>query len=131
MSDFAWVVLAMWAITAGVALPLSRHAFAESPMLALQALIALTGLTLSIVFVAAEPSEAIAWIGAGLGAVGAVAVAFGAAWLMSDAHGQRTASQQGHEEADALLAGVELPLFIVTGMLSAVLAAFVTTPGLS
>jgi hypothetical protein len=125
MDDMAWVVLAVWALVAAIALPLGRHAATETPLLGLQALLGLAGLTLAIIFVAAEPAEAIAWVIAGIGALGAIVVAFAAAWLTSDQHGVANARQQSNEETDALLAGVELTMFVVGGMVAATLAGLV------
>ena len=127
MDDMGWVVLAVWALVALVALPLGRHAFTETPLLGLQALIALAGLALAIVYVAGSPDEAIAWIMAGLGVLGAIVVGLAGVWLMGDTHRTLIATQQGHEEVDALLAGIEVWLFISAAFVTFILAAYATT----
>jgi hypothetical protein len=125
MDDMAWVVLGAWVLVALVALPLARHALTETPLLGLQLLVGLAGLTLAIVFVAGSPSETLAWVMVGVGIAGAATVGLAAAWLTSDQHPSRAARQQGAEEGDALLAGVELPLFVVASFAALMLALFV------
>jgi hypothetical protein len=124
MDDMAWVVLGVWIVVALVALPLGRHAITETPWLAVQVLIALAGLTLAIIFVADGGSEALAWVIAGLGVLGAVVVALAVRWLVSDEHPVSTNRQQGAEEGDALLASVEAPLFVVASFVAVMLALY-------
>lgn len=119
--QMGWVVLAVWAVVAAVAIPLGRHALSETPALGLQAALALAGLALAIVYVAGSDSRALAWVLAGIGVLGAIVVAVAAAWLTADRPGSDPATQAG-EETDALLAGVELTLFATAGLISAVLA---------
>jgi hypothetical protein len=66
--------------------------------------------------------RALLWVALALGVVGELAVAKGAEWLMSDDRSVSPAGQSG-EEAAALLAGAQGPMF-------AVAAAVVLLPAL-
>ena len=125
MDDMAWVVLGVWILVALIALPLGRHALTESPWLGVQVLVALAGLALAIVYVASGGSEALAWVIAGVGVLGAVVVAFAVRYLVSDEHAVGSARQQGAEEGDALLAGIEGPLFATASFAAVMLAVVV------
>ena len=125
MDEMAWVVLGVWIVVALLALPLSRHAASETPLLGLQLPVALAGLALAIVCVASEPSETLAWIMAGLGILGGLLVGVAVAWLTSDEHAVGSARQQHNEEGDAALASVELSFFVVASFVAVMFALIV------
>jgi hypothetical protein len=105
-----WVAVFTWGLVVAFALPLARGA-ADYPALGVQALCAVAGLALCIVFLAAGGSTGVAWAAFAAAVVGLLSVAAGAAWLISDQHAAGGAAQQRHEETGASLAGAELPLF--------------------
>jgi uncharacterized membrane protein len=128
MKDFGWFVLVMWVIVASVALPLGLGAITQTPLLGLQALFALAGLVLAVVFVSFEASEAIAWVMVGLGLLGAITVTGAIAWLVSDDKPDRLAGQQAFEEVNALLAGVALPMYVTTAFVATLLGLILAQP---
>lgn len=121
MSDLAWLVLALWVSVLLVGLPLGRHALTETPLFGLQAVLAIAGLSLTILYVSGLDTRAVAWAIAGASVVGTVVVAAGAAWLIADRPRVSLAGQEA-EETDAALAGVEFSLYLVAACLSIPLA---------
>jgi hypothetical protein len=121
-----WVALGVWLLVAGLALPLAALGALGAPSLALQSLAAIGGLAVLVVYIALNGGpahRALLWVALALGVVGALAVAKGAEWLMSDDRSVSPAGQSG-EEAAALLAGAQGPMF-------AVAAAVVLLPALN
>jgi hypothetical protein len=105
-----WIAVITFGLVAVLGLMLARGA-PDYPALGLQAVAAVGGLALCIVFLAFGGSKGVAWGAFAAGVVGVLCVAFGAAWLESDEHTVRSDSQQRHQETEASIAGVELPLF--------------------
>ena len=108
-----WLALVLWLMIAGLALPLGLGAIAQLAF-GVQAPAVLGALGLSIVFIATGGEDWIAWAAFGCAVVAALAVAVGAAWVVS---GDRPVSHLGqtHEETLAAIAGIELPL-VLTGV---------------
>jgi hypothetical protein len=92
-----WVALVLWLLIAGLAMALGAGAIAQLAF-GVQAPAVLGALALTVVFIATG--------------VAALAVAVGAAWIVS---GDRPVSHLGqtHEETLAAIAGIELPLLVV------------------
>ena len=128
MKDFGWFVLVMWVVVASVALPIGLGALTQTPLLGLQALFALAGLALAVVFVSVEATETIAWVMVGVALLGAITVTGAVAWLVSDEKPDRLAGQQHFEEVNALLAGVAIPMSITTAFVAALLGLILAQP---
>jgi hypothetical protein len=121
-----WVALGVWLLVVGLALPLGALGAFGAPSLALQSLAAIGGLAVLVVYIALDGGpghRVLLWVALALGVVGALAVAKGTAWLISDDRSVSPAGQSG-EEAAAILAGAQGPLF-------AVAAALVLLPALN
>src|SRR4051812_27439282 len=105
-----WVAVFTWAVVVALALPVARGA-AAYPALGVQAVAAVAGLALCVVFLAVGGSTGVAWGAFAAGVVGVLCLAAGAAWLTSDQHSAAGVVQQRHEETEASFAGAELLLF--------------------
>lgn len=116
-----WFSLVLWVIIASVALPLGLGALAH-PLLGLQALAVLGGLTVSVLWAFDIGSADTAWIAFGCAVVGAVAASIAGAWLVQ---GDRDVSMVGQtgEEVLASLVGLVVPLVLVAGLLMLGLAS--------
>jgi hypothetical protein len=124
-----WLAIGIWLLVALLALPLGAGALFGRASLALQAMAAIGGLALVIVYVSVGRPSAAVWVACGLGVVGVIAMAFAAAGLTSD-HGVGGAGGggvQGIEEHQAMLAGVQLPMFAVVTLLTMLLALEIGT----
>ena len=106
-----WLALVLWLMIAGLALPLGTGAIAQLAF-GVQAPAVLGALGLCAVFIVTDGTEWVAWAATGCAVVAALAVAVGAAWIVS---GDRQVSHIGqtHEETLAAIAGIELPLLVV------------------
>jgi hypothetical protein len=125
-----WFTLLIWLLIAMLALPLSGGALLGRAALGLQAMAAVGGLALLVVFVAAGESAAAAWIACGLAVFGALAMVFAVAGLTSDRPRPLAAASsraQALEEHTATLAGAQLPLFIVAALLTLLVALEIGT----
>ena len=123
-----WFTLLIWLLVAMLALPLSGGVLLGRAALAVQALAAVGGLALLVVFVATGEPSALAWIACGLGLLGALAMVFAVAALTSDQPGPMSAAVAGRlEEHAASLAGAQLPLFIVAALLTLLVALEIGT----
>jgi hypothetical protein len=122
-----WFTLLIWLLVATLALPLSGGVLLGRAALAVQALAAVGGLTLLVVFVATGEPSALAWIACGLGLLGALAMVFAVAGLTSDQSGVSAAYAERLEEHAASLAGAQLPLFIVAVLLTLLVALEIGT----
>ena len=106
-----WVALVLWLTIAGLAMALGAGAIAQLAF-GVQAPAVLAALALTVVFIVTDGTEWVAWAALGCTVVAALAVAVGAAWVVS---GDRSVSYIGqtHEETLAAIAGIELPLLMV------------------
>jgi hypothetical protein len=125
-----WLALILWALLAALALPLGAGSLQGRASLALQALAAVGGLALLIVYLLAGEPSTPAWIACGLALLGLLAMAFAVAGLTSDrpapvaAASQRT---QTLEELAATLSGAQLPLFGVAALATLLVALGIGT----
>jgi hypothetical protein len=104
-----WIAVFTFGAVALIGLLAARGA-ASDPALGVQAIAGVAGLALCIVFLAVGGSKGVAWGAFAAAVVGLVAGGIGTAWLISDQHTAGTAAQQSHEETEASLEGLELPL---------------------
>jgi hypothetical protein len=111
-----YLTLITWLIVVGLALPLGALAI-DHPALAVQAIAALLGLGLAVVFLAADRPAWAAWAALGCAVAGLLADAVAVAWITRDDRPQATVGQAA-EEADAALLGVQLPLFACAGTIA-------------
>jgi hypothetical protein len=120
------IALLTWITVAAIAPPLAHHALGTNAALDVQALGAVGGLALVILFFALGGPPWAAFGAAALALIGAVADAFAAVWLISD---ERPVSRigQGAEETKALLVGIQLPLLGLAALLSLLAALDVAT----
>jgi hypothetical protein len=121
-----WIALCTFGAVALLSLGLARGA-AANPVLGVQAIAAIAGFALCVLFLAVGGSTALAWGAFAASAVGVVAVALGVSWLTSDRHPVGNSSQQSHEETEAELAGIELPLFVLAATFALLTALGVAT----
>ena len=112
-----WLVLVVWVLVAAIALPLGGAAATGRFSFGLEALAALAGLALAVLY-AIDHMSGYAWGAAAAAAVGSVSVAAGSAGLLSDAAGYESPATVT-SELFASLAGVLLPFYVVAGVLSA------------
>lgn len=112
-----WLALALWALTAAVALPVGSGAFAAPP-LGLVPPLGLAGLVLSAIFaIGGGDTAALMWIAVGLGTAAAMAIGAGAAELLAgDAPG--SAEPGRAEEHASGFAGAAWPLFATSAAIS-------------
>ena len=119
--------IVLWLLIVGAALPLGGLGALVSAGLGIQAFAALGGLTGAVLYAIFPDDEWLAWAACGMGVLGVLAVAVGAARLTSDDRPVSPAGQSG-EEVAALLAGVAGPLFAVTAVITG--AAALTAPSI-
>jgi hypothetical protein len=123
-----WCTLLIWLLVATLALPLSGAVLLGRASLGVQALAAVGGLALLVIFVATGEPAALAWIACGLALLGALAMVFAVAGLTSAEPGPVSAANAGRlEEHLASLAGAQLPLFIVVALLTLLVALEIGT----
>lgn len=116
-----WLALAVWALTAAVALPVGSGAFA-APLLGVVPPLGLAGLVLSVIFtIGGGDAAALMWIALGLGAAGAAMIGASAAQLLSGETFGGPELGRTEEHASAF-AGAAWPLF-ATAAAVALLAA--------
>lgn len=108
-----WFALALWALTAAVALPTGRAAFAAPP-LGLVPPLGLAGLALSVIFaVDGGDAAGLMWVAFGLAIGGAATIGLGAAQLIAaDEPGGLELGRA--EEHVAAFAGLAWPFFLTT-----------------
>ena len=123
-----WLGLLTWLLVIGLALPLAALGAFTAPSLATVPLWATAGLVLTILYLVTDWGRWLAWVAAGAALVGAIAVARGAARLISDDVRVASAGQAAEENA-AGLAGVELPLLLGVAFMMILAAVGVTTVG--
>lgn len=121
-----WVALALWITVFLIALPLAKGALRGIFSLGLQALAAGAGLALIIIYICLDEPSTLAWVASGVALIGALAVLVAAATLTSDEEPVVSASIVT-EEIEAGLAGLQLPFFLVTLILTAVAALGIGT----
>jgi hypothetical protein len=121
-----WIAVFTFGAVALLSLGLARGA-ASNPMLGVQAVAATAGLALCVLFLAVGGSTALAWGAFAASAVGVLAVLASVAWLTSDRHAVANASEQSHEETEAEIAGIELPLFVLAATFALLTALGVAT----
>jgi hypothetical protein len=108
-----WLALALWALTAAVALPIGRGAFAAPP-LGLVPPLGLAGLALSVIFAAGGGDAAgLMRVAFGLAIAGAATTGLGAAQLIAadEPGGPEVARAEEHASA---FAGLAWPFFLTT-----------------
>jgi hypothetical protein len=113
-----WVTLAMWIIVLLTAAPLAI-AVGSAPSLLLAGPIAIAGLVLTVLWEVLDDGDWPAWAAVGVAVLGTLIVSVGAYRLISD---ERPVVSAAVEESAALGTGVALPMFIVAGCLSLLLA---------
>jgi len=112
-----WLALALWALTAAVALPIGGGAFAAPP-LGLVPPLGLAGLALSAIFaIGGGDAAALMWVAFGLGIAGAATSGAGAAPLLAE---ERPGGPElgRPEEHAAAFAGFAWPLFATAAAVS-------------
>ena len=125
-----WLAVIIWALLAALALPLGAGSLQGRASLALQALAAVGGLALLIVYLLAGEHSAPAWIACGLAVLGLLAMAFAVAGLTSDRPAPVAAASprtQTLEELAASLSGAQLPLFAVAALATLLVALGIGT----
>ena len=105
-----WLTLVVWLMIAGLAVPVSFGALSGVPGLGLQAMASIAGFALCTLFIIFDGSPWFGWSTVAMAVLGIVTSLSGAAALMSE---ERTVSAdlQPAEETEALLLGVQLPLY--------------------
>ncbi len=122
-----WLTLILWVSVLLIALPLGRGVLQGRFSLGLQATAAGTGLALIIGYLSGDNNEqTLAWIASGVALVGLLATLAGAASLIVD-HEDRVAVSTSAEEFEAGLAGVQLPLYSVTLIVTVAVALGIGT----
>jgi hypothetical protein len=121
-----WVALTVWVLVAGLALPVAFGALSGAPGLGLQVVAALGGLAGCTLFIVLDGPQWLGWTTFAMAALGIVAGLWGADTLLSE---ERTVSAdlQDAEETEALLLGVQLPLFGVVLLCSLCLGVDLVT----
>src|SRR3954467_15850918 len=104
-----WIAVFTFGAVALLSLGLARGA-ASNPMLGVQAVAAMAGLALCVLFLAVGGSAALAWGAFAASAGGVVPLLASVGWLTSDRQAVGSASDQSHEETEAEIAGIALPL---------------------
>lgn len=108
-----WLALALWALTAAVALPAGSAALAAPP-LGLVPPLALAGLALSVIFAMSGGDAAgLMWVAFGLAITAAATTGVGAAQLIAADESGGRESGRGGEHASAF-AGLRWPFFLTT-----------------
>ena len=110
-----WLTLATWLLVVMVALPLGTGSITGNVWLGLQALAALAGLTLTIVYLAIGGDISLIWASVACAAIGVTAVTAGASVLMSTSP---SAAGETAGEFHASLAGAIIPFFASAGLLA-------------
>jgi hypothetical protein len=121
-----WLGMLIWALLVLLAFPLALLGSLVSPSLGLQSLLVVGGLVFCGLYIALDGAPWLAWASVGLALAGALAVAAGAARLVSDVRGPITVGQAKEEHA-ATLAGAELPLLLTVAFVMVLAAVGVTT----
>lgn len=122
-----WFTLVVWVIVLLIALPLAGGVLSGRISLGLQAMAAAGGLALMIAYVAGSKAGALAWVASALALLGVLAVFAGALSLLSDRQSFGYVPALRIEERQAGLAGVQLPMFCVTLVLSVMVALGIGT----
>lgn len=120
-----WLVLALWILVLAIGLPLAAGAIYGRVSLGLVGLTAAGGLAVIVIYLMEGQPAALAWAAAGIALLGSLAVSVGAVNLVSDRDSVTTASPA--EATEAGLAGVQLPLFWVTMILTILVALEIGT----
>jgi len=108
-----WLALAVWALTAAVALPIGSAAFAAPP-LGLVPPLGLAGLALSVIFAAGGADAAgLMWVAFGLAIAGAATTGVGAAQLIAAEEPGGPELGRAEEHASTF-AGLAWPFFLAT-----------------
>jgi hypothetical protein len=116
----------VWVLVAGLALPVAFGALSGAPGLGLQVVAAIGGLACCTLFIIFDGPQWLGWTAVGMAGLGIGAGLWGADALLTD---DRTVSAdlQGAEEVEALLLGVQLPLFAVVLLCSLCLGVDLVT----
>lgn len=120
-----WLTLALWILVLAIGLPLAAGAIYGRVSLGLEGLAAVAGLAVMVIYLLEGQPVSLAWAAAGIALLGSLAVSVGAVNLVSD---RETATAADPAEAtEAGLAGVVLPLFWVTMILTVLVALEIGT----
>ncbi len=117
-----WVALGIWLLVLLTAFPLSLGVVYGRLSLAVQALAAGAGFALVVVFIVLDGTSWPAWTAVGVAVLGLLAVLIAVADLTSDREHAVAPASDWVEQAEALLAGAQLPLFGVAALLTMVAA---------
>lgn len=112
------VVLALWILVALIAVLLASAAVLGPGSLVVQAVCAVGGLVLFVLFVVLDGGRGFLWIGFGLATLGLISLAPGVAWLVSEDRAARGAAAHPLEETAAGLAGAQVYLLGTAALLS-------------
>jgi hypothetical protein len=121
-----WIAVFTFGLVVLLALPVARGAAAQ-PALGLQAVAAVAGLALCVLFIAVGGSTGVAWGAFAAAAIGLLCLVVGAVWLTSDQHAVSGPAQQRHEETEAGFAGAELLMFALAATFALLTALGVAT----
>lgn len=110
IATMGWIALLLWLLLAPMAL-FAGLGVLTTPGAAGQVLAGAGGFALCVIFLAVGGSSLVGWMLLGAAVVGVLACALAVSWLVRDDHDAGFAGQ-GADETQALLAGVELPLFL-------------------
>jgi hypothetical protein len=121
-----WVALMVWVLVAGLALPVALGTLSGVLGLGLQGAAAIGGLALVILFIIFDGPLWMGWAAFAMAVLGILGGLAGADTLTSD---ERAVSPdlQAAEETEALLLGVQLPLYGVALFCSVCLAVNLAT----
>jgi hypothetical protein len=117
------LTMGTWLIVGLIGLPLGRGVLLGRMSFGLQALAGLGGMGLMILYVALEGPTGLAWAAGGVAVVGALAVTTAAVGLLADSDTASTPAAQALELSSSGWAGIQLWLFLVVAVLSAITAA--------
>jgi hypothetical protein len=121
-----WLVLVVWVLVFALAMPLGAGVFIGRISFGVQAMAAVAGLALLVIYLFVGQPSSLAWAATAAGAVGTLAVAIGVAGLVSDRE-PAVVTSRWTGEVEALLAGAALPLFIVVALLTTLVALGIGT----
>ncbi|HEY4095039.1 MAG TPA: hypothetical protein VGM33_06005 [Baekduia sp.] len=121
-----WVALMVWVLVVSLALPVALGALSGALGLGLQGAAAIGGLALTILFIIFDGPLWMGWAAFAMAVLGILGGLAGADTLTSD---ERAVSPdlQAAEETEALLLGVQLPLYGVALFCSVCLAVNLAT----
>ncbi len=124
-----WLTLAVWIIIAAQGMALGLGVVIGHGLLGVQAMAAVGGLVAMIIYLATGEPSALAWVAFGLAVMGTLTMVPAVEALIAAPPEPLPAASQTAAEVYALLAGVQLPLFMVVSVLSLLTALGQLTTG--